>query len=134
MAEAVVGVEEVVEVLGVEDKTGEDRMVEVKMVKVPEEAEDKVEVKEEEETMVRGEQGVIQDTRPKDMLTSLPLKPVIAIGPSGSQLISAWSQGPVRGKMCGYPSPINETGTSPKLVTNLTTNSSKLCYTFKNKK
>ena len=73
-------------------------------------------------------------TRPKDMLTSLPLKPVIAIGPSGSQLISVWSQGPARGKMCGYPSPTNETGTSPNLVTNLTTNSSKLCCTTENKK
>ena len=126
--------EEVVEVLGVEDKTGEDRMVEVKMVKVPEEAEDKVEVKEEEETMVRGEQGVIQGTRPRDMLTNLPQRPATATGPSGSRLISAWSQGPVRGKMCGYPSPINETGTSPNLVTNLTTNSSKLCCTTKNRK
>ena len=132
MGEVVVGVEEVVEVLEVEDRTAEDRMVEVRVV--PEEAGDKVEVKEEEETMVKGEQGVIQGTRPKDMLTSLPLKPVIAIGPSGSQLISVWSQGPARGKMCGYPSPTNETGTSPNLVTNLTTNSSKLCCTTENKK
>ena len=127
MAEVVVGVEEVVEVLGVEDKIVEDKTVEVKMVKVPEEAGDKVEVKEEEEeTMVKGDQGVIQGTRPRDMLTNLPQRPATAIGPLESQLISAWSQGPARGKMCGYPSPTNETGTSPKLVTNLTTNSSKL--------
>ena len=48
-----------VEVLGVEDRTAEDRMVEVRVVKVPEEAGDKVEVKEEEETMVADQTATV---------------------------------------------------------------------------
>ena len=106
--------EEVVEVLGVEDKTGEDRMVEVKMVKVPEEAEDKVEVKEEEEeTMVKEDQGVIQGTRPRDMLTNLPQRPATATGPSGSRLISAWSRAPAPGRTSGPPKPTIEGPANP---------------------
>ena len=116
-----VGVEEVVEVLGVEDRTVEDRMVEVRVVKVPEEAGDKVEVKEEEEeTTVRGEQGVIQGTRPRDMLTNLPQRPATATGPSGSRLISAWSQGPAPGRSSGPPSPTTNDGpASPVKMTSL---------------
>ena len=122
------------EVLGVEAKAEEDKMG-VRMVKVPHEAEDKIEVKEEEEEVVQEDLGLdILDTRPRDMLTNLHLKPATVTGPLDGQLIFVKNQQPAHGKMCGYPSPTNETGTSPELVTNLTSNSYMVCCTIKARK
>ena len=125
--------EEEAEVLGVEDRTVEVNLG-VKTDKVPEEAADKIEVKEEVEVEATPGAQDIQGTRPRDMLTNLLLKPVTVTGPLDGQLIFVKNQQPAHGKMCGYPSPTNETGTSPELVTNLTSNSYMVCCTIKARK
>ena len=122
--EAEAGVEVVVDV-GVKDK--EEVVEEDQEVKVKEIKDLGVKVK------VKGKISTTP-TKPLVMLTSPHSRPASGTGPSGSQLISVWSQGPARGKMCGYPSPTNETGTSPELVKKQTTNTFMICCTTKNRK
>ena len=74
----------------------------------------KTEVKEEgvDKDEVKARKGekakYIRGTRPKDMLTNLPSRPVDATGVSGRLLISVRSQGPVHGRTSGSQNQINE--------------------------
>ena len=113
-------------------------------VEVPEDALKEVKDEEEVKTEVRAPEAAevkefqggqdIQDTKLKDMLTSLHLSPVFVTGPSGNRLIFVRNQLPALGRTCGCPSQTNETGTSPKLVKQKTTNLFIICCTDKNRK
>ena len=96
----------------------------------------RAEVKAREEAEVKEVQGgqATQDIRLKDMLTNHHLSPVFATGPLENKLIFVKNQHPVHGRMSGYQSQTNETGTSPKLMRKKTTNSFIICCTDQNKK
>ena len=109
----------VVEVVGVEDnvvkgveevKEGAKVLTEVKEIKEEEEIiiKDKEEDKEEEVKV-----KVTVDIKPRDMLIFPHLRPVSAIGRTGSRLISAWSRAPAPGRTSGPPKPTIEGPASP---------------------